>query len=347
MTQTRRLLLAILLIAFSGGCWLVANAQQPTVAVRDGKTIHDALKRNALTGKSTLELKSDKQQPSNEKAKSYVPVAAFRSGALTWPTATILSASHAASGSGVVSPGCAATITGGRFAAEGNQANWPLPTTLGGVTVEVGGIEAPMYYVGPEKVSIIVPDVPRKIGLPWRQVWADAVQTKNDWTFSTFSIRELLEMGRATEGLSLSQRSLIRWYPLRVTSLYGTYSGWIAVAPTAPGFYQQPDGEILTPQGVYVAGGSAPRLITAEPIENNNTVLLLNGTGFLRAQSVQVFISDETDGYWTVPAVAGRNGLFAWMELVSVRIPPNAHGQLTITAQADAMTSNSITLLVQ
>ena len=29
MTQTRRLLLAILLIAFSGGCWLAANAQQP------------------------------------------------------------------------------------------------------------------------------------------------------------------------------------------------------------------------------------------------------------------------------------------------------------------------------
>lgn len=330
MIQTRRLLLAILLIAFSGGCWPAAHAQQPTVTVRDGETILDALKRDALTGKSTLELRSDKQQPSNEKAKSYV-----------------LSASHAASGSGVVSPGCAATITGGRFATEGTQANWPLPTTLGGVTVEVGGLEAPMYYVGPEKVSIIVPDVPRKIGLPWRQVWADAVQTKNGWTVSTFSIRELLEMGRATEGLSLSQRSLIRWYPLRVTSLYGTFSGWIAVAPIAPGFYQQPDGENLTPQGVYVAGGSAPRLITAEPIENNNTVLLLNGTGFLRAQSVQVFISDEADGNWAVPAAVGRNGLFAWMELVSVRIPSDAHGRLTITAQADAMTSNQVFVSVQ
>lgn len=260
---------------------------------------------------------------------------------------TILSASHAASGSGVVSPGCAVTITGGRFAVEGAQANWPLPTTLGGVTVEVGGLEALIYYAGPEKVSIIVPDVPRKIGLPWRDVRVDATPTGNSWTFSTFSIRELIEIGRATEGLSLSQRSLVRWYPLRVASLYGTYSGWIAVAPTAPGFYQQPDGENLTPQGVYVAGGSAPRLITAEPIENNNTVLLLNGTGFLRAQSVQVFISDEADGYWTVPAVAGRNGLFAWMELVSVRIPPDAHGRLTVTAQADAMTSNQVFVNVQ
>ena len=30
MAQTRKLLLAILLIAFSGGCWLAANAQQPS-----------------------------------------------------------------------------------------------------------------------------------------------------------------------------------------------------------------------------------------------------------------------------------------------------------------------------
>lgn len=30
MIQTRRLLFAILLIAFSGGCWLAVNAQQPS-----------------------------------------------------------------------------------------------------------------------------------------------------------------------------------------------------------------------------------------------------------------------------------------------------------------------------
>ncbi|MBL8186580.1 MAG: hypothetical protein JNK38_01160 [Acidobacteria bacterium] len=59
MIQTRRLLFAIFLIAFSGGCWLAANAQQPTVTVRDGETVHDALKRDALTGKSTLEFKKE------------------------------------------------------------------------------------------------------------------------------------------------------------------------------------------------------------------------------------------------------------------------------------------------
>lgn len=259
-----------------------------------------------------------------------------------------LSVAHAASGSGVVSPGCAAKITGGQFAAEGFQAiSRPLPTTLGGVTVTVGGIEAQIYHVNTDTVSIIVPDVQRKNGIAWRDVWAEWTPTVGGWSFSAFSIRELMGLGWAMEGLSVPQRSLLRWYPLRVTSPFGNYSGWVAVAPTSPGFYQQTDGETLTPQGVYVTDGNAPRLITAEPIENNKTVLLLNGSGFLRAKSVQVFISSEGDGYWVVQAAFGKFGMFDWMEQVNFQLPPEARGRLTIAAQADAMTSNQVFVSVQ
>lgn len=263
-------------------------------------------------------------------------------------SATTLSASHAASGSGVVSPGCAAKIIGGKFAAEGFQAlGWPLPTTLGGVTVTVGGIEAQIYHANEDTVSIIVPDIPRKTGAVWRDMWENWTPTVGGWSVSAFSVRELMGMGWAMEGLSVAQRSLIRWYRLRVASPNGDYSGWIALAPTSPGFYQQADGETLTPQGVYVTDGHAPRLVTAEPIENNNTVLMLNGTGFLRAKSVQVFISDEGDGYWVVPAAFGKFGLFDWMDQVNFRLPADAHGRLTIAAQADAMTSNQVFVAVQ
>lgn len=256
---------------------------------------------------------------------------------------TTLSVSHGASGSGVVSPGCAARITGGRFAVEGFQAmKWPLPTTLGGVTVKVGGVEAALYYVDDDEIQLIVPDIPRKSGLTWGSVALLSSEAPDRWwrQHALLSFSDL-------DYLSAAQKSLVRWYRVDVTSSLGSFTGWMAITPTAPGFYQQADGDMVIPQGVYVTDGIAPRLLTAQSIENNGTVLMLNGSGFRRAQTVTAFISDEADGYWAVPAVAGRNGLFEWRDIVTIPIPPEAHGRLTITAQADAMTSNQVFVNVQ
>lgn len=249
---------------------------------------------------------------------------------------------NAASSTGVVSPGCGAILTGGQFAAESFQPlQTPLPTNLGGVTVEIGGIEAAIYYAGPTEVRIIVPDVPRKIGLPIYRVLegdSDAV-----------SIRDAFIAAAAVDGLSATQKPLIRWYPVRVTAPGGVFTGWAAVAPTSPGFYWQSGGGLddLVPQGEYVSGGQLPRVITSEPVPNDSTVLLLKGTGFRRANFVQVFISDEADGYWVVSAAFGKFGLFDWIDQVNFQLPADAHGKLTLTAQADAMTSNSVFLSVQ
>lgn len=246
---------------------------------------------------------------------------------------------NAASSIGIVSPGCGAIISGGQFAVEAFQpTQWPLPTSLGGVTVEIGGIEAAIYFAGPAEVRVIIPDLPRKIGLPIQRVLAG----------NAVSIRDGFIAAAAVEGLSAVQKPLIRWYQVRVTAPGGVWTGWVAVAPTSPGIYQQPGSlDELVPQGEFVAGGQLPRVITSEPVPNDSTVLLLKGTGFRRASFVQVFLSDEADGYWVVSAATGKFGPFDWMDQVNFQLPADAHGRLIITAQADAMTGNQVSLLVK
>lgn len=254
--------------------------------------------------------------------------------------AASLSVTHVASGHGVVSPGCAAVLNGGQFAAEGHQAiRWPLPIELAGVTVKVGGIEAAIYAVDVHTVRFIVPDVPRKSGLTWDAIWQQ----------QRFSPRELMALGRTFEGLSTTQAPLIRWHRVEVTSPFGNYSGWAALAPTSPGFYEQADAASgqAVPQGVYVTNRQAPALITSAPIPNADTALILTGSGFLRAKALFAFISDEADGYWVVPIAAAKMGLFDWIENVTIPIPSDAHGRLTITAQADAMWSQQVQVAVQ
>lgn len=280
--------------------------------------------------------------------------------------AASLSVTHVASGHGVVSPGCAAVLNGGQFTAEGHQAiRWPLPTELAGVTVKVGGIEAAIYAVDVHTVRFIVPDVPRKSGLTWDTPfwrWRD-VTTKspvrfssgivigNDRPGSAITYRELeqITMGNTVPNLPATQPSLIRWHRVEVTSPFGNYSGWAALAPTSPGFYEQTDavsGQTV-PQGVYIANRQAPALITAAPIPNADTALILTGSGFLRAKALFAFISDEADGYWVVPIAAAKMGLFDWIENVTIPIPPDAHGRLTITAHADAMWSQQVQVMVE
>ncbi|MGA2116601.1 MAG: SBBP repeat-containing protein [Bryobacteraceae bacterium] len=72
----------------------------------------------------------------------------------------ILSTYNAASFalSDIVAPGEAVAIFGEQFASAAQQApSYPLPNALGGVSVTVGGIAAPLYYVSPGQIKFQVP----------------------------------------------------------------------------------------------------------------------------------------------------------------------------------------------
>ncbi len=56
-----------------------------------------------------------------------------------------------------LSPGEFLTLYGSGLAATTTSASVPFPKNLGGVTVTIGGIQAPIYYVSPTQISVIVP----------------------------------------------------------------------------------------------------------------------------------------------------------------------------------------------
>ena len=57
-----------------------------------------------------------------------------------------------------VAPGGIVSVFGTNLAASnGNQATFPLPTNLGGITLTVGGINAPLFYAGTGQVNAQIP----------------------------------------------------------------------------------------------------------------------------------------------------------------------------------------------
>src|SRR5205807_7701033 len=65
---------------------------------------------------------------------------------------------NAASYSALVSPGCVVAIFGrGLAAAPATAPSVPLPSTLGGVTVSVAGLAAPLFYVSPTQINALIP----------------------------------------------------------------------------------------------------------------------------------------------------------------------------------------------
>lgn len=64
---------------------------------------------------------------------------------------------NAASFSPQISPGALATIFGSNFATARAAASLPLPTTLGGVSVQVAGRSAPMFFVSSGQINFQVP----------------------------------------------------------------------------------------------------------------------------------------------------------------------------------------------
>ena len=64
---------------------------------------------------------------------------------------------NAASYSAVVSPGCWVAIFGNNLAPAPTAATVPLPTMLGGVSVSIAGLAAPMLFVSANQVNALIP----------------------------------------------------------------------------------------------------------------------------------------------------------------------------------------------
>lgn len=70
----------------------------------------------------------------------------------------ITSVVNAASNTTLVSPGCWIAVYGTQFAgAEENAATVPLPKLLGGVSVSVDGLSAPLLYASPTQINALIP----------------------------------------------------------------------------------------------------------------------------------------------------------------------------------------------
>ena len=78
---------------------------------------------------------------------------------LAYAQPVVSSVLNAASYEAVVSPGCWVAIFGNNLAAGAFDANTSarLPTTLGGVSVTVGSLPAPMLYVSPTQINVLIP----------------------------------------------------------------------------------------------------------------------------------------------------------------------------------------------
>jgi len=75
----------------------------------------------------------------------------------TYPAISAGGVANSASGATALAPGSLATVYGSYFASSAATASAPLPTTLGGVSVTVNGVRAPIGYVSSTQINFQVP----------------------------------------------------------------------------------------------------------------------------------------------------------------------------------------------
>ena len=79
-------------------------------------------------------------------------------GAVSWGQPAILGVANGASYNGNLAPGTWASIFGTHLASDTATAqSVPLPAQLSGVSVTIGGATAPMRYVSPSQINVVIP----------------------------------------------------------------------------------------------------------------------------------------------------------------------------------------------
>jgi uncharacterized protein (TIGR03437 family) len=233
------------------------------------------------------------------------------------PAPYTLSVSHNASGRGVISPGCAAAInlTGGKFTTESQQGiQNPLPLSLAGVSVTVGGQPAAIWLATENKLAIIAPDVvwpPRVRRVTWFQV---VVTTPTD-TFTGWAAYAPTAPGiyeQKTNGITHPQ------------GLWRFGEGAVNAISDAP---------ITVGSRVVLFGTGMQRAdVLRAWIDDGVDMWILPATLAVVPQQPGV-------------RLAGWAG-FAWIDGVAFDLPEDASGLLTLVIQGDQMWSQEVQILV-
>ena len=213
---------------------------------------------------------------------------------------------------GGIAPGTIVMMYGTNFAKTATVAKTlPLPTTLGGVSVTIGGIAAPLYYTGPTQINAQVP--PTLLPGTYNVVVNSGGQLTSPDTIQVTAVSP--GVGATTTGYALAQDAS------------SGYSVITEAAPAKPGDYVALYLSGLGATNITVAAGAASPSNPAA-IASVQPTLTLNGTN--------------------VPiAFAGLTPTLSGLYQINFQVPASTpNGDLKLVVTQSGVSSSSVILPV-
>jgi uncharacterized protein (TIGR03437 family) len=222
-----------------------------------------------------------------------------------------------------VCPGAIVSLFGTGFAADRSAAtSLPLPRVLGGLTVTVGGTQAPLFYVSPGQVNMQIP-----FGLTGSSV---SLQAR---TGAAASNEVSVPLAATCPGVFFYDDGQS---PFRAVILHADYS---PVTVSKPARYGETVIIFLTGLGELSPLATAGAANPASP-----PGLALDSNIWVSFPSVQGSADTPADWVWVKPAFAGGAPGFAGLYQINVFIPYSALSGLNVPLSIS--TSNAITDVV-
>lgn len=195
----------------------------------------------------------------------------------------------------------------------------PLPTTLGGVKVNIGGTDAGLFFVSPGQLNVFVP-------ANVADGAATVVVTNADGTARTGTVT----IKRASPGL-LTQNASGRGTVVGLT----TFDGAVYEPLVNPNSSERPvsPGTPVRPNYIIVFGTGLRNTPTANPNDDNGV-----------AEAVTATIQ----GVPATVAFAGKSPSFAGLDQLNIIIPWQlaGAGQVTLRLTANGVASNPVTFTI-
>lgn len=233
------------------------------------------------------------------------------------PAPYTLSVSHNASERGVISPGCGAVIriSGNTFTGESQQTTQqPIPLTLAGVSVAIGGEPAPIRFASPDTLAVIAPDVmwPSRVR---RVTWFPVVVTTPTDVFTGWA-----------------------GYAPTAPGIYEQKTNGV----THPqGMWRLGNGAVNAISDAAIEPGSRVVLF-GTGIQRADVLRVWLDDGLdMWILPAALSVTPQLPGV----RLAGWAG-FAWIDGVAFDLPVEARGLLTLVVQADQMWSQEVQILV-
>jgi uncharacterized protein (TIGR03437 family) len=225
---------------------------------------------------------------------------------------TIVSVQNGASFQNGFAPGAWMTIKGTNLSAvtdtwDNAIVNNQLPTTLDGVKVTIGGQPAYVYFVSPQQINVVVPDVPAgavNVTVTTSQgtsaPFATTVQAEQPAFFlwnNTFAVATRQDFSYAAKDGTFTGLATIPAKPGDVIILWGT--GFGPTKPPAPVGVQVPAASFPTANPVTVTIGNQPATVFG--------AALAPGFAALYQVAIQIPNSLADGDYPVVATVSGQS----------------------------------------